>query len=76
MNLDGSAHALSSFLQLLAHALLNLARPVYLRVGYEFNGEWNSQYMHKATYPDAFRRITQRLTAAGVNNTAYVWDYS
>jgi beta-glucanase (GH16 family) len=47
-------------------------RPVYLRIGYEFDGEWNAY--DPENYIAAFRRIMDRLRAAGVDNVATVWQ--
>jgi beta-glucanase (GH16 family) len=47
-------------------------RPVFLRIGYEFDGEWNA-YQPEA-YVQAFRRIVDRFRAAGVDNVATVWQ--
>lgn len=48
-------------------------RPVFLRIGYEFDGtDWNGY--KPETYVPAFRYIRDRLDAAGVDNVAYVWQ--
>ena len=48
-------------------------RPVFLRIGYEFDGkDWNGY--KPETYVPAFRYIKDRLDAAGVSNIAYVWQ--
>jgi hypothetical protein len=47
------------------------ARPVYLRIGYEFDGPWNHYAPPK--YVAAYRRIVDRLRAAGTVNFATVW---
>lgn len=48
-------------------------RPVFLRVGYEFDGfDWN--HYTKENYIPAFRRIRHMLDSMKVNNTAYVWQ--
>ncbi len=46
-------------------------RPVYLRIGYEFDLEAN-QY-DPALYRQAFRYIVDRFRASGVDNAAFVW---
>jgi hypothetical protein len=58
------------------HAFLDqleeLALPVYLRIGYEFNGSgWNGY--RPDTYIQAFRRITQMIRERGLE-VATVWD--
>ena len=50
-----------------------LQRPVYLRVGYEFNGPWNGY--QPAAYVAAFRRIANALHAC-TGKVALVWDWS
>jgi hypothetical protein len=48
--------------------------PVFLRIGYEFDGSWNG---YNATqYKAAFRRIVDRLRANGVTNLVTVWQSS
>jgi hypothetical protein len=57
----------------LGEFLLSLGkRPVFLRIGYEFDGPWNNY--NKASYITAFRRIKDKLDAQGVRNVAYVWQ--
>jgi Glycosyl hydrolase family 26 len=46
-------------------------RPVYLRIGYEFDGPHN--HYDPAKYVAAYRHIADRLKNKGVNNIAYVW---
>jgi hypothetical protein len=46
-------------------------RPVYLRVGYEFDFPENKYPPDQ--YVRAFRRIRDRLEARGATNVAYVW---
>lgn len=47
-------------------------RPVFLRIGFEFDGPWN-RYERDA-YIKAFRRIKDKLDEQGVTNVAYVWQ--
>lgn len=48
-------------------------RPVFLRIGYEFDGyDWN--HYKPASYIAAFRRIRHMLDSMGVRNVAYVWQ--
>ncbi|MEM6379972.1 MAG: glycosyl hydrolase, partial [Bacteroidota bacterium] len=58
----------------LADFLLSLGdRPVFLRIGYEFDGyPWN-QY-EREHWLMAYKRIKDHLDARGVENTAYVWQ--
>lgn len=47
-------------------------RPIYLRIGYEFDGEWNRY--DPEPYAAAWRRIVDRLRENGVTNVATVWQ--
>jgi hypothetical protein len=49
------------------------SRPVFLRIGYEFDGtEWN--HYRKEFYIPAFKRIRDKLDAMGITNIAYTWQ--
>ena len=56
--------------------LRHLDRPAWLRIGYEFNGEWNGYA--PASYVGAYRRIAALIRRDAVlNNTvALTWDGS
>ena len=58
----------------LGEYLLSLGdRPVFLRIGYEFDGHpWN--HYDKANWITAYKRIKDKLDAQGIKNTAYVWQ--
>ena len=57
----------------LVSGLRELATPVYLRIGYEFNGiAWNGY--QPAPYVQAFIRIAKALRAAPDIEVATVWD--
>lgn len=48
-------------------------RPIFLRIGYEFDGaEWN--YYVPETYIPAYKYIKDRFDAADITNIAYVWQ--
>ncbi len=47
-------------------------RPVYLRIGYEFDGAWN--HYDPVKYKAAFRHIALRLRAGGGDDVAFVWQ--
>eukprot|EP00483_Globobulimina_turgida_P011509 UN11531 len=51
-------------------------RPFYIRLGYEFNGQWNNY--PSTDYKLAFQRITKMLRANTFTNkyVATVWDYA
>lgn len=46
-------------------------RPIYLRIGYEFDGPHNE--LEPKQYVKAYRRIVNLLRKKGVNNIAFVW---
>lgn len=46
-------------------------RPIYLRIGYEFDGPHNE--LEPKKYVRAYRRIVDLLRKEGVNNIAFVW---
>lgn len=50
--------------------------PLYLRIGYEFDGAWNQGYGTTERYIAAFRRIVDVMRDAGTNNVEYVWQAS
>ncbi|NBI29644.1 fibronectin type III domain-containing protein [Chengkuizengella marina] len=49
-------------------------RPVFLRIGYEFDGPWN--HYNAEQFVDAWRYIVDRFEFLGVDNVAYVWQAS
>jgi len=64
--------ALDKELDAFLDALESLARPVYLRIGYEFNGKaWNGY--QPETYKNAFIHITEKVRARHLE-VALVWD--
>ena len=46
-------------------------RPIYLRIGYEFDGPHNA--LEPEEYIAAYRHIVDRMRADGVDNVAFVW---
>ena len=46
-------------------------RPIYLRIGYEFDGPHNA--LEPKEYVKAYRRIVNRLRKVGADNIAFVW---
>jgi hypothetical protein len=58
-------------LERLAHWLKRIRRPVYLRVGYEFDAPPN--HYEPEAYQRAYRRVVDVLRRQGVENAAYVW---
>lgn len=49
-------------------------RPIYLRLGYEFNGFWNG-YEAKS-YIAAYRHVADAIRASGLKNVALVWCFA
>lgn len=46
-------------------------RPIYLRIGYEFDGPHNE--LEPELYIEAYRRVVEVMRAEGVENVAFVW---
>lgn len=64
---DGLIYTLGNWIKALGE------RPVFLRIGYEFNGyDWN--HYKKEFYIPAFRRIKDKFDSMQVKNVAYVWQ--
>lgn len=51
----------------------NADRPIFLRIGYEFDG-WDWNHYKKKHYLKAWRRIHTIFGEIGVTNVAYVWQ--
>jgi Glycosyl hydrolase family 26 len=54
--------------------LKDFNRPVYLRIGYEFNGHWNGYPPND--YKAAYIRVTNAIRKNGLNNVATVWCFA
>ena len=69
-----AAGELDDNIEKLGEFLLSLGeRPVFLRIGYEFDGHlWN--HYDRPSYLTAYKRIKDKLDEQGVKNTAYVWQ--
>ncbi len=63
--------AADSQIDRLARWIASTHRPVYLRIGYEFDFPGNNFEPEK--YVKAYRRIVDHIRAAGVSNVAFVW---
>ncbi len=50
--------------------------PVYLRIGYEFDGAWNQGYGDAERFQVVFRRIVDVLRESGADNVHAVWQAS
>ena len=60
----------------LAAFIKKVEQPIFLRIGYEFDGTWNRGYQNTQNYIGAWHRIVDRIRAAGANNVAFVWQAS
>lgn len=49
-----------------------IERPIYLRIGYEFDGKHNT--MDPVKYVKTYRKIVDILRSEDVNNIAFVWQ--
>ncbi len=58
----------------LANWIKGRSQPVFLRIGYEYDGSWNNY--NAAAYKLAYKRIVDKMRLAGVSNCAYVWQGS
>lgn len=54
----------------------SIKNPVYLRIGYEFDGVWNKGYENTHAYIRAYRHIVNQLRAKQLSNVAFVWQAS
>lgn len=64
----------SYFKDILIPYFKSINRPVFLRIGYEFNGEWNEYNPTK--FINAWRHIVNLMRAENVTNVAFVWQSS
>lgn len=64
---DGNIAAIGNWIK-------SAGRPVYLRIGYEFDGPWNA--LPPDQYIAAYRYIVNAMRANGVTNAVYVWHSS
>jgi len=66
---DHDAH-----LDRLVEELAALDRPVFIRIGYEFNGHWNGY--QPETYIAAWRHIHGRIRARALDRVALAWCFA
>jgi len=59
----------------LLQVLKRFNRPVYVRPGFEFNGEWNG-YTDAAVYRRAFIRFYELIQEVEAKNIALLWCYN
>ncbi|OJJ20261.1 hypothetical protein BKI52_17495 [marine bacterium AO1-C] len=72
---DIGAGLKSAEIKRLADFCKSVSKPVYIRLGYEFDGTWNN-YVSPQAYVAAFREIVRGVRAEGANNVAFVWQSS
>lgn len=77
---DALAHLVAGqyddHIQHLARFMKLIDEPVWLRVGYEFDGMWNQGYGDSEKYKAAYRHVVDKLREADVKNVEYVWQAS
>ncbi len=69
-----NAGAYDSVIVSLAGEFAKTGRPAYVRLGYEFNGEWNEY--EPESFVNAWRRIVTTMRANGCDQIAFVWCYA
>ncbi len=69
-----AAGAYDQQIEAFCKGLRRLGRPVFLRVGYEFNGHWNGY--EAESYQLAWQRIATALWDHGLEEVALVWCYA
>lgn len=62
-------------LKALLQVLKSFDRPIYVRPGFEFNGEWNG-YTDGEIYKRAFIRFHEIADEIGADNLAFLWCYN
>ena len=60
----------------LAAFFKSVRNPIYLRIGYEFDGVWNKGYENTRDYISAYKHIVNVLRSKQVSNVVYVWQAS
>ena len=63
--------AYDKILKKFAKWVKSIHRPIYLRIGYEFDGQHNA--IKPIDYVRAYKHIVDYLNQKGVDNIAYVW---
>lgn len=60
----------------LVEGLIELDRPAYIRVGYEFNGQWNNYppESYRSAWPAIVDTVRENQTLK--KRTAFIWDFS
>ena len=65
---------LDSKIEELGQWIKDTERPVFLRIGYEFDGPWNNYNPNQ--YKEAWKYIVHKFDELEVRNVAYVWQSS
>ena len=73
---DIAVGAYDANIRRLAKFFKSINNPVYLRIGYEFDGVWNAGYEKTSSYISAYRRIVDVLREEAVTNVTFVWQAS
>jgi hypothetical protein len=68
---DVASGRLDSSIDRLGAWIRRTGRPIFLRVGYEFDNPEN--HYEPQAYKRAFRHVVERLRKDGVDNVAFVW---
>lgn len=63
---------LDAYIEQLGTWVKNSGCPIFLRIGYEFDGTWN--HYEPENYKLAFQHIVRSFEKQGVKNCAYVWQ--
>lgn len=71
---DVAAGAYDAAIESFCLVLKRLARPTFVRIGYEFNGQWNGYQAE--TFVAAWRRIVTAMRRHGLDEVATVWCYA
>jgi len=69
-----AAGELDAEIRQLGHFFSMIEGPVWLRIGYEFDGAWNRGYHDTDKYKAAWRRIVDVLREEQVTNLKFVWQ--
>lgn len=69
-----AAGELDANIRQLARFISGVEVPVWLRIGYEFDGGWNHGYENAELYVAAWRRIVDGLRAENLENVEFVWQ--
>lgn len=60
----------------LGRFIADRGKPTFVRIGYEFDGNWNTGYDNRTLFIAAWRRIADTIRAYAGGNAALVWQAS